>query len=58
MAEHRVKVLGSIYIITAVERFRMQKREGYTFIPDQTADMRIDRPGWETKARPFTFTSL
>lgn len=57
MAEHRVKVLGSVYIITAAERFRTEKPEGYTFIPDQAADMRIDKPGWETKARPFTFTS-
>ena len=57
MAEHRVKVLGSVYIITAAERFRTEKPEGYTFIPDQTAYMRIDKPDWQTKVRPFTFTS-
>ncbi len=58
MADQRVKILESVYINPDVKRLRIEKPEGYTFIPGQAAEIRIDLPGWETKARPFTFTSL
>ena len=58
MSQHIVKVLSANFITHDVKRFIVQKPAGYTFIPGQATDVAINRPGWEDKFRPFTFTGL
>ncbi len=58
MADHRVKILESVYINADVKRLRIERPLGYSFVPGQGTYVTIDQPGWDTKARPFTFTSL
>jgi ferredoxin-NADP reductase len=41
-----------------VRRFTVQKPEDYRFEPGQATMVSIDRPEWQKKKRPFTFTSL
>ncbi|WP_336367734.1 FAD-binding oxidoreductase [Marinobacter sp. C2H3] len=41
-----------------VRQIRLEKPEGYTFVPGQATEVAIDRDGWRDEGRPFTFTSL
>ena len=41
-----------------VRRFTVRKPQGYRFEPGQATLVSVNRPGWEKKKRPFTFTSL
>lgn len=36
----------------------LHKPQGYSYSPGQATDLAIQKPGWETEWRPFTFTSL
>ena len=58
MAEHLVKVLESYFITHDVKRFKVERPEGYDFIPGQATDVSINRPEWENELRPFTFTGM
>jgi ferredoxin-NADP reductase len=58
MAEHLVKVLESYFVTHDVKRFKVQKPEGYDFVPGQATDVSINKPEWENELRPFTFTGL
>ncbi|WP_108261163.1 ferredoxin reductase domain-containing protein [Mangrovicoccus ximenensis] len=40
-----------------VYRLRLEKPEGFNFVPGQATDVAIDREGWRDEERPFTFTS-
>lgn len=41
-----------------VKRFKVDKPEGFEFIPGQATEVSIDKPDWRDEKRPFTFTSL
>lgn len=41
-----------------VRCIRIPKPEGYSFNPGQATEVSINKPGWEKKKRPFTFTCL
>jgi ferredoxin-NADP reductase len=41
-----------------VIRFTIEKPAGYTFIPGHATEVAVNKPGWEKKKHPFTFTSL
>lgn len=41
-----------------VKRFKVDKPDGFEFIPGQATELSIDKPGWREEKRPFTFTSL
>src|SRR5258706_8121842 len=58
MAEHLVKVLESYFVTHDVKRFKVEKPDGYDFIPGQATDVSINKPEWENELRPFTFTGL
>jgi len=58
MAKHIVKVLEANFITPDVKRFRVQKPQGYTFIPGQATDVALNEEKWEAEFRPFSFTSL
>ncbi|MBS1631672.1 MAG: flavodoxin reductase, partial [Bacteroidetes bacterium] len=41
-----------------VRRFRVEKPEGYQFLPGQATDITLAIPEWEKERRSFTFTCL
>src|SRR5690606_37589645 len=55
---YKVKVISTNYINYNVKRFVLEKPEGLTYHPGESAHISINLPGWEDKVRPFTFTSL
>lgn len=58
MEKHNLKILKTFYVTHDVKCFRLEKPGGYSFEPGQATEMAINKPGWEDKTRPFTFTSL
>ena len=58
MEEHVVNILSVESVTHDVKRFRVEKPEGYTFIPGQATEVTINKEGWRNKRSPFTFTSL
>jgi ferredoxin-NADP reductase len=55
---HDVEILKVEPVTHNVRRFTMRKPENYRFEPGQATLVSIDRPEWQKKKRPFTFTSL
>jgi propane monooxygenase reductase component len=55
---HIVQILKVEPVTHDVRRFTVQKPESYRFAPGQATLVSIDRPEWQKKKRPFTFTSL
>ena len=53
-----VKILDIKNVTHDVKSFKVEKPEGFKFVPGQATDVAINKPGWEGKARPLTFTSL
>lgn len=41
-----------------VKQFKVDKPDGFEFIPGQATEVSIDEPDWREEKRPFTFTSL
>jgi ferredoxin-NADP reductase len=58
MEEHIVRIIDIENVTHDVKRIRMEKPEGYSFIPGQATDVSINVPGLKDEKRPFTFTSL
>jgi ferredoxin-NADP reductase len=56
--EHIVKILFAEYVTHNVRRFRVEKPDGFRFTPGQATDVCINKDGWKTERRPFTFTGL
>lgn len=56
--KHVVKILESYFITHDVKYFKVQRPKGYRFIPGQATEVSINKPSWENKLRPFTFTNL
>jgi len=55
---HRLKILDKTELNHNVNRWVLEKPEGYTFKPGQATDVALDREGYRDQQRPFTFTSL
>lgn len=58
MEEHIVKILSIEQITHDVKRFRVEKPEGYSFVPGQATEVSINTPELRNEKRPFTFTCL
>jgi ferredoxin-NADP reductase len=58
LEEHIVKILDILPLTHNVIRFRVEKPEGYRFVPGQATEVSINAPVWSLKKRPFTFTCL
>lgn len=58
MAAHIVKVLEARFITYDVKLFKVEKPEGYDFIPGQATVISINLPEWKEEIRPFSFTNL
>jgi len=56
--EYVVKILSAEYVTHNVRRFRISRPDGYTFQPGQATDVCINKDGWRTERRSFTFTGL
>jgi ferredoxin-NADP reductase len=55
---HRVAIRSITPVTHNVNRYRLEKPEGYAFTPGQATDVTIDKDGWRDKKNPFTFTAL
>jgi glycine betaine catabolism B len=53
-----VKILEITDVTHDVKSFKIEKPQGYSFIPGQATEVSINKEGWRTENRPFTFTSL
>lgn len=58
MSKYVVKVLEANFVTHDVKRFKVEKPDGYSFIPGQATEVAINKDGWQDKFRPFTFTSI
>jgi ferredoxin-NADP reductase len=58
MEEHIVKILSIEQVTHDVKTFRVEKPEGYSFIPGQATEVSINTPTLRDEKRPFTFTCL
>lgn len=53
-----VKILSITDVARNVKSFRVEKPEGYTFVPGQATELSINKETWKDERRPFTFTAL
>jgi ferredoxin-NADP reductase len=58
MGKHIVKILAIRKVTHDVKRFRVEKPEGYSFIPGQATEVSVNTPELKDEKRPFTFTCL
>jgi ferredoxin-NADP reductase len=58
MEEYKVKIIKIERVTHNVRRYRLEKPEGYSFVPGQATDVSIDSARWKDEKRPFTFTCL
>jgi ferredoxin-NADP reductase len=58
MESHSVKILKTEYVTHDVKRFRVEKPEGYKYIPGQATEVTIEGMEEKVGKGPFTFTSL
>jgi len=56
--EHIVRILNTKKITHNVIQFRVEKPQGYSFIPGQATEVSINTPQLKDEKRPFTFTCL
>lgn len=55
---HIVKIKSLEHITHDVIQVLTEKPDGYSFVPGQATDISINKPGWDEKKNPFTFTCL
>jgi ferredoxin-NADP reductase len=58
MEEHILKIISIEPVTHNVKHFKVEKPQGYQFIPGQATEVAINKPQWKDERRPFTFTSL
>jgi ferredoxin-NADP reductase len=56
--EQQVKITAIEQLTHDVKRYQCERPAGYHFVPGQATEVSINKKGWETEARPFSFTSL
>jgi ferredoxin-NADP reductase len=58
MTEYKVKIISTENVTHNVKSLKLEKPEGFSFIPGQAADVSINKPDIVNEKRPFTFTAL
>ena len=58
MEEHIVRIISIDQVTHDVKQFRVEKPEGYSFIPGQATEISINTSELRDEKRPFTFTCL
>ncbi|MEO3404385.1 FAD-binding oxidoreductase [Mucilaginibacter sp. CAU 1740] len=56
--EQAVKIISAKYVTHNVRQFRLEKPQGYSFVPGQATELSINLEQWKDEKRPFTFTCL
>lgn len=56
--ENIVKIKSIKTVAHDVLQIQTTKPEAYSFLPGQATELSINTTGWQSKKRPFTFTSL
>lgn len=56
--EYTLKILSISQVTNDVSCIRLEKPDGYIFTPGQATEIAINKVGWITEKRPFTFTCL
>jgi predicted ferric reductase len=56
--EEIVKIISITPVTHNTNQIRVEKPEGYEFIPGQATEVSINKPEWREEKRPFTFTCL
>lgn len=56
--EHEVKILDIEPVTHNVLRIAVQRPQNYHFIPGQATEVAINKEGFKSERRPFTFTGL
>lgn len=55
---HIVKILNIEQLTHDVKKITLTKPDGYKFTSGQATEVSLNKKGWKSKKRPFTFTSL
>lgn len=55
---YTVKILEITSVTHDVKQIKVEKPDGFTFVPGQATELSINKKGWEDEKRPFTFTCL
>jgi ferredoxin-NADP reductase len=55
---HIIKINNIQNLTHNVKRFTCEKPANYSFVSGQATEVAINKSGWQTEKRPFTFTSL
>lgn len=55
---HTLNILSIVPVTHDVHCIRLEKPQGYEFVPGQATDVCLDKDGWRDEKRPFTFTCL
>lgn len=53
-----VRIISIEPVTHNVKQIRVERPEGYTFVPGQATEVSVNLPGWMDKKSPFTFTAL
>ena len=56
--DYKQSILSISEVTHNVRCLRIEKPEGYSFVPGQATEAAINKPGWAEEKRPFTFTCL
>src|SRR5215203_2807064 len=56
--EQAVRILSIEPVTHNTKQIRVEKPEGYQFVPGQATEVSINKPQWKEEKRPFTFTCL
>jgi hypothetical protein len=57
MEGHVAKIVSVTKLTHNIKSFKIEKPVGFEFEPGQAVDLAINRPRWESEARPFSFTN-
>lgn len=55
---HTLRIITISQVTHDVRCIRLEKPEGYIFTPGQATEVAINKEGWLSEKRPFTFTCL
>jgi hypothetical protein len=58
MQKYVVKILDTAFLAHDFRYFRVEKPPGFSFIPGQTIDAAINRPGWMVRKKPFSMLRM
>ncbi|HTG57443.1 MAG TPA: FAD-binding oxidoreductase [Niabella sp.] len=56
--EHILKIVLVSHVTHDVRCIKLEKPDGYVFTPGQATEAAVNKDGWASEKRPFTFTCL